>query len=87
MRRYWLEFTGTSGRCGGMPSKLGVTARSLDHALRMVRAASDEPARLVRVVVDPDLSEFFTGWFGVPVSPGIWYPPLNVDVRYDALWQ
>ena len=83
VRRYWIEFKGAVELRPHAPLDLGVgvTAWSVDHAVRMVKWAYGPPLPTVaHVVENVDVSLLgLPSWaLGVPVWPGIWQPPLNL---------
>ena len=88
VQRYWIEFDEWLEVSYGIPRPnppfgrgIGVTAWSLDHALRMIAWAYDaQPPAPHQVIEGVDVSLLvISDWeVGVPVWPGIWLPAMNL---------
>jgi hypothetical protein len=86
VRRYLLYFDAAAIYPSFWPPVVGVTGFDLDDCIEMVtqRYGRRVQATLVKVVREPDLTEFVPGMWplgrslGVTVWRGVWYPPENL---------
>ncbi|WP_194813337.1 hypothetical protein [Nocardia sp. XZ_19_385] len=85
MRRFWIEFErGYQRTLWWLAPYAGVTGYDEQHCLEMVAdlitdGAELPPVRRITpdIVVDENLPVNLRA-LGVPVWPGVWYPPMNL---------